>query len=340
MSRREYISAISKARNVASFPISTIEYWDFSVAIFVSRDKDEEVQRAIKAIVAAYIAPVVVDVVINGNAELAERIARWVSKEALNRTQIVCIRIWTVDLANKAHAWNTFIYGIAPVAKMYVFLDGYVEVNRETFQVILEAQSKNKKALAFSGSPLTGRTSQVMKKVYEEEGGLHGNCFALTHLCVMQIRAEVIVLPIGLYGFDTVLGGMLGFGLDPRNQEWRVKDHIINIPTLHWTVPEKSVLSVRDVQTQFKRVRNNALRRIVRRATVFHLESNRRSLGELGITIDQYIRPWLEHCKRDYLSEIVRMPLVLYEIRRMHKRYSWNAALVPANCLTIKCSEN
>jgi hypothetical protein len=230
-------------------------------------------------------------------------------------------------LANKSHAWNLYVHAIAPKADHYLCIDGYVSVNAESLRKIESLSASNEQALAFSGVPIVGRTSEQMRSVYEAEGGIHGNFFALTSPCVERIRQVGAILPIGLYGFDTVLGGMLGFGLEPSLRSWDIKRYVLSDPMLHWSVPVKAPYRWRDVKIQLKRIRNNALRKLVRKATIHYLEHKRRPLNELGVTIDSYLHEWRDDRKREFWILVLRSPLSWLEFRELKGRYSIKEAL-------------
>lgn len=327
MNRTDYLDYLDATRHQCAKDEGNLSHWNWSIAVFSSRERPKELENTLIGVIEAAGSSVVIDVLINGSDRLALLTAESTRLADAVQERDCMLRVWHIPLANKSHAWNLYVHAIAPKADHYLCIDGYVSVNAESLRKIESLSASNEQALAFSGVPIVGRTSEQMRSVYEAEGGIHGNFFALTSPCVERIRQVGAILPIGLYGFDTVLGGMLGFGLEPSLRSWDIKRYVLSDPMLHWSVPVKAPYRWRDVKIQLKRIRNNALRKLVRKATIHYLEHKRRPLNELGVTIDSYLHEWRDDRKREFWILVLRSPLSWLEFRELKGRYSIKEAL-------------
>lgn len=328
MNRAIYLSYLQEAKSASAARSFTGAEWSAAAAVFASRETEDELIKAVSCLLACRECVARIDILVNGNTKLAHALCNGQLATLLAGVGNCDIRVWDIALASKAHVWNLYVHAIAPASQCFLFIDGYVQLPEDALTLMREAWSVNPEALAFSGSPMVGRSSDELHASFLKWGGLHGNCFAFSPTCIEKLRMAKAVLPIGLYGFDTVLGGMLGFGLNPPVHTWDIKRFVHTVPNLRWRVPPKSALSLRDLRTHVKRIRNNALRALVRAATVYQLERLKLPIGDLGVSIDSYLWRWISERPASFCLEVLKSPLSLIEVLQVKRRYSSRLALI------------
>src|SRR5690606_31855085 len=120
----------------------------------------------------------IVDVVINGNPQLASEMAQLVGNGCL-RGQATHVRDWDIRCGDKANAWNVHLHTIYSGARVVFYIDGYAEVAPDALALMDEALSKQPGSLAITGVPSHGRAAPKMRATMIAEGGIHGNLFAI-----------------------------------------------------------------------------------------------------------------------------------------------------------------
>ena len=163
----------------------------WSLAIFSSR---EEPSRLIEAVTAAANADragaeLSIDVLVNGNATLA----------AETRLRLACgtwwkgqttVRLWFLPQPDKAHAWNHYLHTLMPETSVAFFLDGYVKIESDALVQMAATMRQRPQALGATSVPSCGRSSAALRRLYIEEGGLHGNFFALSGATARRLRSN------------------------------------------------------------------------------------------------------------------------------------------------------
>jgi hypothetical protein len=125
-------------------------------------------------------------------------------------------------------------------------------------------------AIGGTGICLSGRGAQALKESTLAGGGIQGALFVLTEKLMHSFQIREFSLPLGLYGFDTLLGAVLAFGGDPSKYSWDAKRFIASHPRATFTVTRKNWWSYSDLKTQINRILNNALRMLVLEATKYY----------------------------------------------------------------------
>lgn len=210
---------------------------DWAVSVFSSREPVEALLAAIGSVLAeAGHQSMVLDVVVNGNPTLAAEVAG-----ALRRRDVtqgcVRLRVWNVALGDKALAWNQTIHRLWVPAHRYLYLDGYVRLGAGALAHLQRALDAAPEALAASGLPRQGPSAAAVGRMLLEDGGLHGNVYALTAAAVAELRRIGYRLPRGLYRNDSTLGAALSFGLNLQERRWSAKQRIAICRDLVWSVP-------------------------------------------------------------------------------------------------------
>lgn len=297
-----------------------------SIAVFTSRETLDEIVGTLQSIAQAAEKPMLIDVITNGNRALSDELAAASPRLTAMLPDHVGLRLWWVALGNKAHAWNQYVATIWPETEIAFFIDGYVHIRPDLLTLAEQTLQESPGAIAVSGFPLSGRSSETVQAVLHEDGGLHGNFFAINKATMSALRARQITLPLGLYGFDTVLGGFLGYGLDPQNNAWDIQHRVTTAAGLHWHVREKQWWNVVDLRTQFKRILNNALRVLVRKATIEYLSVQKRPPEQLPKTIETYILEWAAAHPGQLYRALSISPLSLIAYRKLQKPRDWSRA--------------
>lgn len=300
----------------------------WSVAIFAAREKAAELRTTIEAVVQAARKPMVIDVLINGNPQLAAEVSQW-PKNVINLSSDTVLRVWSILLGGKAHAWNQYIHFVWPGSDVAFFIDGYVRVEKNSMQYLSSEMAKSPVAIAGTGVPGSGRTAAQLRERTVNEGALHGNFFALKSKVMLSFREKGFRLPLGLYGFDTLLGGVLGFGLDPAKNKWSPKEFILANPEVTWFHAEKKWWRYSDVITQFNRISNNSLRILVRKATQNFLERRKLPPELLPPTVKDFVLNWIKECPREAKLTLLASPLSWLALRKLRRHKDWSAADIP-----------
>ncbi|HWJ93897.1 MAG TPA: hypothetical protein VNT33_04190 [Telluria sp.] len=195
---------------------------DWSVAIFAAREAPDTLRRCIRATVAACAGRgVAIDVLVNSNPALAVAVAQEVCDGDAR------IRVWSVALGDKAHAWNEYLHRIWPGERPALFIDGYADVSREALAGLYQRLDRSRGA----GRPGAGRRALPrLDDPVLKTGGMHGNLHAIDARTMAEMRRAGFRLPLGLYRTDSLIGAVLGFGLDPANNDWARRALAVDAP--------------------------------------------------------------------------------------------------------------
>lgn len=176
---------------------------DWAVAIFAARESAATLGRCIDAALAACAGRrASIDVIVKGNRALAAAVARPAWDDDAQ------VRIWNVDIGDKAHAWNEYLHRIWPGARPAFFIDGYTAPTREVLAALYWRVAADRPAAAL-------RLREPLLKT----GGPHANVHAIGAASLAALRQQGFRLPLGLYRTDSLIGAVLGFGLDMAAQQ-------------------------------------------------------------------------------------------------------------------------
>lgn len=291
----------------------------WSIAIFAARETVAELLLTLEKVVAAASRPSTIDIVVNGNRALHNALLADTAPLLACLSPLTSLRLWYVAYGNKAHTWNQYVATMWPQSSTAFFVDGYVQVQADNLQRLAESMERSDTALAASGFPMSGRSSGEIQAEVNTHGGLHGNLFAIRQETMQALRDRNIRLPVGLYGFDTVLGGFLGFGLDPAQHEWDMKGRVTTDAGVCWFVRDKQWWNIGDIRTQLKRILNNALRALVRKATTYYLRGQKRLPESLPGTIEAYVMEWADNNRGALYRLFLGTPLSIVPYLKLRK---------------------
>ena len=210
---------------------------DWAIFVFSSREPVEVLAATVGSVLAeAAGRSMVLNVVVNGNPTLAAEISVQL-RSRIDAPGGTRVRVWSVSLGDKAHAWNEAIHRLWVPAQCYLFVDGYVTLGRGALGFMQRSLDSAPGALAVTGLPRKGPSSAAVSRMLLEDGGIHGNVYALTAATVAELRRIAYRLPLGLYRNDSTLGAALSFGLNIHERSWNAKKRIAICNELIWGVP-------------------------------------------------------------------------------------------------------
>ena len=264
-----------------------------SVLMFSSRESPAvlEVTAGAAAHSTAAVGGVL-DIVVNGNRSLADAMTAGGVLSRIAARQKVPIKLWLIELGDKAHAWNEATHHIAPPAAMQVFLDGYARLQAGSLVALEERLGSSSTFLAVSGLPRSGRSARLQADAMVRYGGMHGNLYALSEIAMQQLRRTAFRLPLGLYRNDGLLGAALAFGLDVWPREWLPRERIAIAPLAAWTVDSLKWWRLADWRVQLRRRQRQADGEFETAAYQYLFERRRLPFHQLPLTATELVSNW------------------------------------------------
>ncbi len=307
----------------------------WSVGIFSAREDPATLAATVRAAVrAAASHPTSIEVIINGNPDLARTLAERARTEGLTRSLAGELRVWHLALADKAHALNEFIHAIFPAADLAFFVDGNVRVNPDAFVLLADHLAADPQPLGATGVPTCGRSARRLREQMLRRGGFHGNLGAIRGTTIADLRRCGFRLPLGLYRVDSVLGAVLAFALDPANNTWE-PTRVLVCPDASWAVTPLSPWRLRDLRAQWQRIKRQAQGKLENLAVQEHLAVNRHSPESLPQTNAELIMGWV----RAYPARARRLclanPLLWLGVRNASRPRDWSGADIPPELIAV-----
>ncbi|MEZ6122033.1 MAG: glycosyltransferase family A protein [Planctomycetaceae bacterium] len=132
------------------------------------------------------------------------------------------IQLCRISLGDKANAWNTYVHDLCSEEHehcLHLFVDGDITCTPGTIEAVCAAVRRSPTAHAVSVLPAigVGRNRALNVRLYEEDGAIFGNFYALTGEFLRDIRVRGIRIPRFSMGEDVIVGEMVCFSLDRRN---------------------------------------------------------------------------------------------------------------------------
>lgn len=296
-----------------------------AIAIFAARETLSELMATLRAVLSAVHKPVVIDLLINGNEPLALAVGEQLATSHLDDS-MSAVRVWLIALGDKAHAWNQYIHFIWPGEGTTFFLDGYVQPDRNAFELLETSLLASSQALGATGVPRSGRSAQRLRKEMIQEGGIHGNLFCLSDETVRRLMEIGFKLPLGMYRTDSTLGAILMFNLDPANNDWDQARILVN-QEVTWATKKRNWWRFSDLKDQGKRILRQAQGVLENRAVRQHLAIRRAPPAELPETAAELVLDWVAHYP-DEAHKISERNLFLYKyaLSKFRQPRNWQAA--------------
>lgn len=301
----------------------------WALVIFASR---EPVATLLKTINAAQVAAqglAHIDVLVNGNPQLAADIT-WHFRQGVTlqanaslmnptptseaATTAHRIRIWSISLGDKANAWNQYVHHIWVGESIAFFIDGYVRLNPDAIQLLGNAVAADQRSLGGSGVPTAGRSAKALRHNLIVNTGFHGNFCCMKGNFLAQMRESAIFLPLGLYRVDSLVGSFICYALDPATQIW--EDYFIVVhPSASWQIDEARWWQPHDLWAFCKRFFRQARGQLENRAFSDHLAIRRQLPQYLPATAKDLVLEWAERCPAELQATILGYPLAWWAFK-------------------------
>ena len=262
---------------------------------------------------------------VNGNKLLAFQTAKILNELQQSLGKTITIRVWHVALADKAHAWNQYLYGCRPAAQFAFFVDGYVRVHTHALDQLAAAMENNAHAHIATGIPSQGYSSAKLATKMKETRGIHGNLYVIRGTILDTLRQIGFILPLGIYRTDSLLGAAIKFNLDPSQHHWD-KRRICVVEEASWDHTQLSLLDYKDVQTYFKRILRQGQGVFEIMAMRRHLETERQGLSSLPETVTEMVNNWMRKYPDDLRRVLVKRPIAVLSLGKVKQKRDWSNA--------------
>jgi hypothetical protein len=284
--------------------------------VFTYRERVEEVLLTIQSIVEVAQGQLThIDILVNGNFEVATSLRKHLQYRS-ERPLMFDVRVWSVEKKGKDHSWNEYVHSLWDGQSQVFFFDGYANPEQGSIARAIELLAREPYRLAISSYPLGLRTSGNLSAEAKSEGGLCGGMFLLSHQAMAQMRASGFRLPVGLYGFDTVLGAALGYGLSPERADWDVKRHIGADDGITFRILTSTVPSTRTAKHFVGRQVKSGLRRLVCAATQHYFSVLNLPISLVPTTVESYVAEWIRMKPAAFVRIAATHPIAVLALYR------------------------
>ena len=296
---------------------TTVSQW--SIAIFSSRESPEVLAATIEAAVAAVgTRAATLDVMVNGSEALAKSAGEYVARRRIESATRVLMRIWYLRLGDKSHAWNSFLHEIWSGGDPSFFIDGYARVQPDALELIADGLAGAPAALAASAVPTVGRSAKAFREGQLRVGGAHGNLYALRAATMMRLRTSGFRLPLGLYFTDPLLQSVICFDLEPARGDWDWSRIFVH-PKATWTFRPLDWRRPADLLVYLKRLVRQAQAQLEKMAYNYNFVTLRAPPESLPKTAEEMVSAWRTACPKQARKAIIRNPMLLLGLRRLHR---------------------
>lgn len=298
----------------------------WALAIFSAREEPSVLGESVRAaIIACNGRRATIDVLINGNEALANDFAKLAPTIPIDSC---ALRVWAIPAGDKAHTWNEYVHRIWDTKTIAFFIDGYVRVKPNALAAIDSRLAEMHNAMAASGVPSSGRSSNYLKECMLNKGGIHGNLYALKAKSMDEVRSAGFRLPLGLYRTDPLLGGALTFRLDPSKNQW-TRGSVVAVADATWDVDGILDLNYKNVLGYVKRRLRQAQGSLESQAFREHMAIKRLPPQSLPATAQEMVKNWLAACPVQARSLFLSQPLCVYAARQLRKPRDWSKTQLP-----------
>ncbi len=294
----------------------------WSLVVIASRESLPTLLLTLKAASIAARQLASIEVLVNGNAQLASGLvdhlaaaARPSQTSQMDAPWPAC-RVWSIAVGDKANAWNQYLHRIWVAQSVVFFIDGYVRLNSDAISNLGRAMLGSPLALGGAGVPTHGRSAEQLRKKMVVENGLHGNFWCVRGSFLTRLRHHQFRLPVGLYRGDSLLGAVLSYDLDPGPNLW--EDHRIAVAyNASWQTDPKHWWHFSDIQAfakrKFRQIRGDLEIRAIRE----HLTFRRKPAFALPVTCRHMVLDWAEDCPDDLARALNCNPLAWLAMRKI-----------------------
>ena len=119
------------------------------------------------------------------------------------------LTVHELPIADKANAWNDYVFRVAPAAAAHIFIDGDITPSENAIAALAQTLRAHPQAYAAAALPASGRSRrQWTTKLYLERH-LSGNLYALSSTALAAFRERALHLPFGAKGEDGLIAYLL-----------------------------------------------------------------------------------------------------------------------------------
>lgn len=311
---------------------TTFQQLRWSVAILAARENVATLASSVRAAERACTgSPAMIDVLVNGNRQLAEKTAH--SVQSLTDHPVgVSVRIWAIELADKAHALNQYMETIYPGSQIAYFVDGYAQMQPDSLQLMDDALHRRPDVLGCSGTPSVGRTAKALSRQMVREGGVHGTLYAIRGEAYSRLRECGFRIPLGLYRSDPLMFAVLAFDFDPATKPWD-PSRLLVVPEATWSYSLPTWWRLSDLQRQWKRLLRQSQGALENLAIRQHLAVEHGAPSALPATASELVGSWICAMPGAARRVFLRNPCCFVAARRLAEPKDWSAANSPAELL-------
>ncbi len=295
---------------------------DWALVIFASRESTEALRRTLASALVSAHGLASIDVLVNGNSQLASDIAKDVggldasARHVGTGLQAPRLRIWSIPFGDKANAWNQYIASIWNGETIAFFVDGYVRLNADAIALLGQAVAANEQALGGTGVPTMGWSAKSLRTNLITNTGFHGNLCCIKGVVLEQMRKQAIRLPIGLYRTDSLMGAFLCFAMDPTTHQW--EDFRIHVQAdASWQIDVARWWHPQDLRAFFRRLGRQSRGLLENRAISEHLVARAQLPQDMPGTACELVRAWSLRCSAEFHSLWKVNPLVRRAYRQV-----------------------
>jgi hypothetical protein len=284
----------------------------WAAVIFASRESLQVVEQCIEATRKAALGRAAIDVLVNGNTGLAAGVRNRYVDQTTGRN--AChIRVWSIEIGDKANAWNQYVQHIWGGEEIAFFIDGYVRLNPDAMALLGEATMAKSQSLGGTGVP-----NRHVYASFARETGFHGNFCCVKGVAIAELKRRAIRLPFGLYRVDSLMGAWLSFGLNPQREVWD-PNRIFAHPAATWQKDTPRWWHYSDVLA-FSRRRLRQSRGTLENLAVKDLLARRKAPLELiPPTASQLVLGWIERCPQEANRVLRWNPLLQRALRQIEQ---------------------
>lgn len=291
--------------------------YDWSICILSSRETCSTLLASIQAaVLASNKKNTLVDVVINGNIDLANNLVKALALKSDDSFGIR-VRVFNLNLGDKASAWNTYVHNIWVGSDLVFFMDGYARPCLDAMLQIENGLSNKPEALASTGVPTMGHSAEYLREGMLQEGGIHGNLFAIKGSVCSEIKVAHFFLPVGIYRTDSTIAAVLAYNLDPKKYSWNLKERIFVNKDATWLIDDQKIWSVGFFKSLIKRRIRQAQGSLENLAIREHFSFLKKSPMELPRYVDELIMSWIKRNLRQSCGVFLSNPMSFLALSKM-----------------------
>lgn len=258
----------------------------------------------------------------NGNRQLAEAVTKPL-QGLTSPNESIDLRLWFVIEGDKGHTWNQFLQIINPGAEITFFIDGYVEVRADAFALIDSGLRHNRKSIAATGLPTSGRSAPALRRNMLRWGGMHGNLFAVRGSVLATLAQRGFRLPLGVYRNDSLLASVFNYNLSPGDFDVDTSRVLIQQDAT-WDVAEHSQPLWKKVNVQIKRMLRQGQGDLENAALQDHFNKRRLRPETLPHTSAELVIAWVEANLKHFRKMCLTRPLTWYAYRKIQQQRDWS----------------